>query len=946
MFWPNSDTSLARKNLRQALSSLRHVLEPAPMPLGSVLLSKHDSVQLNPEAINTDVFKFEQLIRESRKEEQGALLSQAVQLYKGDLLPGFNDDWIWSERIRLEDLYLSALSRLSEIEPPDVAIGHLRTAVSREPFNEEWHIRLIERYLQIGRAQRAVDQFNELENALRDNFGQRPSANSRALFERARQLLGDPVPLIQAQDRIPATSKPPTPIVRLPFVADRYFGRTDEAHLVCSQLENGSSRLVTIMGPAGVGKTRLSIECAKLLSQRQSWNIWFVPLAERFNASEIYEVIIAAMDPQHRVSSSELSRIGELTGGQPTLLVLDNLEQIADHAGSYVARLLAENPNISCLASSRQPLQIAAERVVPIEPLPLPQLGVTELAQLVEFSSIQLFLDRCQSIRPDLQLNVRNASAIASLCIQLDGVPLALEIAAGLSNNFSPNQMLNNLPVRQTELASRRRDKPERHRSLRAAIDWSYDILSPDLQKLFLRFSVFRGGFTLDAAWKVCAYEWSEELDSLGACIEAIRSLQEKSLVRSQAEQSEQEPYYSMLTAFREYAEDHLSADELVLLRDRHAQYFASKAAPDRPFSCVKEQTALHLSVERNVDNFTSAIEFSLSKGNLERCILLLGILSIRWLVRGPTIIERRLIRDIANQSGLSQLSAPLRVQFQRMLGTTYIRSGDYEQAYDACSLAVEVAKREGDDTLLATCFSGLSICAGYLGRLEESLSLNERVLSLVGRDNLSLTERSYLGIGSVLWNEGRLAEASNAFDRARTVSVNLRGGEPDVLIVINQARVALDLGRHKESFRLAHEAIRISRRLQDDFSLAVVLTVVSRYHQVVGNFEAALATNLEALEKCQQGDFLFWILQCLRNHALIWVDMGQYQEATTLLAATHETFDSQRSIDKGDVDRALDTIRAAIPKAQFEASWAKGLAMGRQEAIRFVVASKVVDVL
>jgi len=941
MLWPDADILVSRRNLRQALSSLRHALEPAPMPTGSVVRSIHDSVQLNTDTVTSDVAEFESLVEQSRRADEPeralALLSDAVQLYKGDLLPGFNDDWIWPERLRLEDLYLSALSRLSDGEDADEAIAHLRIGIIREPFNEEWHQKLIKRYLEVGWPDKALDQFAELELALSESFGQRPSEESRRLAERAhRDLKGQNRP-IHRDFSSAVRSKPDEIKVVLPHFANRYFGRDTEIKTICKALEESGSRLVTILGPAGVGKTRLSVQCATGIAERMPWNIWFVPLADRFKSSEIFEAIIAAMAPQNGGVEAEVARIAELTEGRMTLLVLDNLEQIAEDVGEYVAQLLDQAPNIVCLASSRQALQISAEQVIAIEPLPLPTEGQTKIPELAAIPSIQLFIDRCQTIRPDLQFNERNSSAIVTLCSRLDGLPLAIEIAAGLSNSFSPAQMVDHMPVKQTGLTSRRRDVPARHKSLRAAIDWSFYLLTPDLQTLFRQLCVFRGGFTLESVSEVCHFTTTGCKANLEATLEALQGLQERSLVMSQPSESGQAPRFSMLTAFREYAEDLHTDEELIAIRELHAEYFVRQAAPDRPFTSIDEQTSRHLAIELDYENYISALEFSLAGGLLERCVRLLGILSTRWLTRGPKVAERKIIRQIAEERGLCRLDAALRVQLQRMLGTTFIRSGEYEAAYEACQRATKIAQDEGDRLLLATCYSGLAVCAGFLGRLDECLGLNERVLALVGSDDLSLAERSYLGIGSVHWNFRRFAEASAMFDKARAVSVKLRGGEPDAMIVSNQARVALDLGRAGESLRLAHEAIRISRRLHDDFSLAVALTVVSHYHLYQKNLEAAVATNLEALEKCRQGDFPFFVLQCLRNQALFWIEMDRFEAATTLLAATSEMDNSQRSMDVEDEQETIARIKRNLTPLKFENAWAKGLAMDRVEAIRFV---------
>jgi non-specific serine/threonine protein kinase len=488
--------------------------------------------------------------------------------------------------------------------------------------------------------------------------------------------------------------------------------------------------------------------------------------------------------------------------------------------------------------------------------------------------------------------------------------------------------MVRHLPLNITELKSRRRDLPERHRSLKAAIDWSYQSLSPNLQSLFLDLCAFRGGFELDSLTQVCLPD-----SDLTQAWESLNSLLERSLVRLAPSEESQSPRFRLLMAFREFAVEHIPSQRLSEVKERHANYFA-RQSNDEPFRSVQEQTARHLAIELDYDNYLAAVEFSLKCDDLERAVSLLQILATRWLTRGPRSAETNLIKEMANHPDAQSLSVTARVKLLRMLGTTYIRTGNYLAAYQACTEAVQIAESVGDRELLATCYSGLSVCAGFLSRLQECLELNQKVLDLVGDENLVLAERSYLGIGSALWNFGELDRAAESFNRARQISEKLRGGEPDALIVINQARVAVDQNRLDEGFRLAHEAIRTSKRLHDDFTLAVAMTVVSRYHSQRQNFEAASATNLEALQRFKQGDFVYWILQCLRIQALIWIEQKRYAEAATLFAASSELTSSERRFDSEEDRKALETIQSALTPNEYETAWARGLMMERGEAV------------
>jgi predicted ATPase len=873
-----------------------------------------DSIQLNSTHVETDVQELQELAAGARKTRDREALLRARELYAGELLPGFTEEWILLERLRLEDLYLSLLRMSARGEEPEEAIAQLQVALAQDPLDERLHIEVMRRYLALGARDRALDQYERLKSALEQSFGRAPSPEATQLAARARMSANEGVPV---PSDIPDQPSRESPRVSLPVQSNRFFGRTRETQELLEKLEDPDTRLLTVLGPAGVGKTRLTSEVATRVAGELGWDAWFVPMAERFNAGELGEAILTAIEPNRTRHENEAERLGQLTRDRRSLVVLDNLEQIAEDAGAILKPLLLAAPNVVILASSRQPLNVAEERLYPIEPLPL--------GGGFDSPSMQLFIDRCRAVRPDLRISPRNAEAIASLCARVDGMPLAIEIVAGLGSTLSPTQLVNHLPDHITGLESRRKDVPDRHRSLGAAIDWSYGYLDPQLQAVFRGLSVFRGGFTVDAIQEIC---------SPRNPFQAIQSLVERSLALCLPEQEGLPPRFSLLVAFREYGAERLTADEMHELRERHAEFYLRLAPPNRPFWSIEEQTAAHAAIEAEYDNLTSAIEFSLDEGNLDRCIGLLQVLSVRWLSRGPRATERRLIAAISNNGGLDQLRPELRVQVKRMRGTTFIRSGDYQAAYDACREAVRIAEDTQDLPLLATCYSGLSVCAGYLSRFEECLELNRQVLQLVGDQDLILAERSHLGMGSVLLSYGRLDEAAEALSEARRISQALRGGEPDALIVVNQARVALDRGKPDHALALVGEAMRISKRLHDEFTLAVALTVLCRCQMLAGDFTAAIATNLAALERCVQGDFPFFVELCLRTHARLWAEQRPRPEAVTLAVSVADA----QALPESDEQVALQKLQAQLMPEEFELARARGLGMTLNAAVQMVL--------
>jgi predicted ATPase len=319
----------------------------------------------------------------------------------------------------------------------------------------------------------------------------------------------------------------------------RFFGREEEIAWLTAALRVPETRLVTLTGPGGSGKTRLAIAVAGRLQEEYTGGEpagtggpWFVPLAEVAEAWRIGDAIREAMHLPPSADGEPLEQVVAALSPQPSLLVLDNFEQLVGEGALTVRSLLERVPRLTCIVTSRQRLNLAAEQEFPVLPLPVPvvrgKLRVespakthpsdrsdpsdlstpnSQLPTLLDCPSVQLFVDRARAVRRDFQVTERNAAAVAELCVRLEGLPLAIELAAARAQVLSPEQMLGQLKRRFDLLVSRQQDMAPRHRSLRAAIEWSFHLLPPDLRQFFTRLSIFRGGWTLEAAEAICGEE-------------------------------------------------------------------------------------------------------------------------------------------------------------------------------------------------------------------------------------------------------------------------------------------------------------------------------------------------------------------------------------------------------------------------------------------------------
>ena len=471
-----------------------------------------------------DLDRFERLVAQGR-------YAEALELWRGEPLADVELDAPERARLaelRLRTLELDADARLALGEHDDL-IPELEALVAEEPLREAFRRRLMLALYRAGRQTDALDLFRETRRLLADELGLEPSP---ALAELERAILRHD-PSLQAPKR---KAK-----LRLPTPASPFVGRNLDVASVCAQLRD-EARLLTLTGPGGIGKTRLAIESAASLGPELADGAIFVDLAPTADAALVPATIAAVVAGEGQGSSALEAAVARLRPLE-TLLVLDNFERLLD-AAPVVAELLEQAPRLRVLVTSRAPLRLAAEREYAVQPI---DVGEDALA---------IFVNRAQAADPAFRLG-EDTDTVVAICASLDGLPLALELAAARVRVLTPAQLLERLRAPLAVLGGGVRDLPERQRTLRATIDWSYDLLEPREQQLFARLAVFAGGCTLDAAEAVC----DAELDSLSALLDSslLRRMQTR---------------FRMLDTVREYALELDGSD----VRERHAHYFTSYA--------------------------------------------------------------------------------------------------------------------------------------------------------------------------------------------------------------------------------------------------------------------------------------------------------------------------------------------------------------------------------
>jgi len=474
----------------------------------------------------------------------------------------------------------------------------------------------------------------------------------------------------------------------LPTQLTSFLGRQRE--LAEARPLLADSRLLTLTGPGGTGKTRLSLQIATDESDRFPDGIYFVPLGTLSQADLVLPTIAQAVglvDP----GVEPLDRLAESIGSKSLLLVLDNFEQVID-AAPQIAELLARAPKLSALVTSRSPLRVYGEREYPVPPLGVPDpKHLPDLEQFSTFESVALFVERAMAVRPDFAVTGINAPAIAEICVRLDGLPLAIELAAARVRVLSPQAIMDRLGDRMALLSSGARDLPERQQTLRGAIAWSHELLDETDRRIFARLAVFAGGATLDAIAQV-VLDPGERADPL----DAVASLVDKSLARQESE-PDGEPRFRMLETIREYAMEKLTErGEADLLRERHAAWVVALAEDSAPRVFGEEQRPILDRYELEHDNIRAALAWAVANGRTETALRILAASWRFWQMRGFLAEARESAERVLVLPGSVELPDARAAALEAAGGIAYWQA-DIVASRAWYGEALELARASGD---------------------------------------------------------------------------------------------------------------------------------------------------------------------------------------------------------------------------------------------------------
>jgi predicted ATPase/transcriptional regulator with XRE-family HTH domain len=720
---------------------------------------------------------------------------------------------------------------------------------------------------------------------------------------------------------------PPT---NLPAQPTLLIGRDEDVAAIHKRLLQPESRLLTLTGPPGIGKTRLALQVAADVLDDFTDGVFSIALAPISDANLVATTIASTLGIAEGGPRTPLERLQAYLRDKQMLLVLDNFEQILA-AAAQIAELLAACPWLKILATSRSPLRIRQERQMPVSPLAVPDLAyLPDVENVIHYSAVTLFLERAQAIKPDFSLTQENAPTVAAICTRLDGLPLAIELISARVKLLSPAALLERLGGRLMLQSDGLRDIEARHRTLNAAIDWSYKLLSADEQTLFRRLGVFVGGWTLEAAGEVCAENLKLNV------LDGLASLLDKNLLK-QDTRSDREPRFMMLETIREYALQQLVAsDELDTLRLHHIDYFIKLAEGAEAHVFGREQIAWFDQLEVEFDNLRAALTWSLDSETGLRLAAALG-----WFFSERTHWNEGfgwLERVVAANPNAppSLLSKALHTA-----GALASLAGNGLRARTLCEQALILARAANDRWNIAWSLSHLG---GYVqertdqgaATLEESLALFREIDDAMGITH-GLIRRAWAA----------LCQNDYPYGRVLLEEAEIRAHQAGDKVIIAWITHFMGLLAYQQGQDLIHTKTLIENSLTL-FREARFQTGVKNALVWLGLLELELGNLMEAQTRTQE------VLMSLRDIepsnrylpdtlvtlARIASARGQFERAARLLGATNSIIPALKretsAFPKFDSDIA--TLREQLGEAAFAEAWAAGKAMTPEQAAAYAL--------
>lgn len=948
LLWADTTEENARKNLRHELWRLRQALETKTPRKNVVSYLLVDEIAIGFNAASDywlDVAAMQKALAKSVTADE---LIETVSLYQGELLPGFYDDWVVLERERVRGVYEQKMARLLDLLVEAkrweevLEWGERWIALGQTP--EPAYRALMLTYSAKGDRAKVALTFQRCVTALRDDLGVEPSPATQALFE---QLSSGERPVSPPQQSVPATqpqsTASPERTTNLPVPLTSFIGREKELKEIAKLLS--AWRLLTLTGPGGVGKTRTAIQTANDSIDQFRNGVWWVDLAPLRDEARVPQTVAEVLGVPELAGQPLIETLKIFLRDKRCLLVLDNCEHLITACAQLADDLLSHCANLRILATSREALGIAGERVYQMPTLSLPESRHPTFADLlIEYESIRLFVERASAVKSDFTLNERNAAAVLAICRRLDGIPLALELAAARVKLLTVEHIAERLNDRFNLLTQGSRTALPRQQTLRAAIDWSYDQLLEEARVLFQRLSVFAGGFTLEAAEGIC----SEAPLTPPTLLDVLTRLVDRSLVN--VERQGDDTRFRMLETIREYACEKLdAAGETARLSQRHRDFFIAFAEQAEPQLKGAAQFEWLDRLEVEHDNWRAAWDCAI-ESDAELALRLASALLDFWWMRGnPGEGREWLAKLLPRTESWGQMAR--RARALSIAGQLAYLQRDFASARALLVQSLAMARTAGDEKEMAIALLWLARtaarqrddpaaqaysqeCLAIYERLQDgwgmAMAISQSATMAVAQGQYAVAEERYLQsvakfqalgdrfrMGFPLNGLGELARLLGDYERAgkfyqQHIELLRAQGSRGALLIpsVNMAWVSLHQGEYRQAQTLFEEGVKLSKEFGNQTT----------------------------------------ILSCLAGFASIRAMTGKTAQAARLFGAVEALLEGIRMArrmdpaDQKEFDHYVRAARAQLDEAAFAQAWKEGRAMTLDQAVVYALEGKPSD--
>ncbi|HEY6540937.1 MAG TPA: tetratricopeptide repeat protein, partial [Ktedonobacteraceae bacterium] len=754
------------------------------------------------------------------------------------------------------------------------------------------------------------------------------------------QPKGEAAPIDHQQPNTLEVIQKPKPIWKVPALFTSFIGREQDVADICALLKQPEVRLLTLLGPGGIGKTRLSVQVATGLRDSFADGICFVHLAAVYDPKLVVSAIAEELEIREVGAQSLIDQVKVSLRDKRFLLVLDNFEQVVE-AAPQVEELLIACPALKILVTSRVVLHVQGEQEFSVSPLALPNLKqLPEGESLSQFAAVALFIQRARAVLPSFQLNAANARTIAEICVRLDGLPLAIELAAARIKLLPPQALLSRLSQRLQVLTSSTRSLPERQQTLRNTLKWSYDLLDAQEQQFFRRLSVFVGGWTLEAAEVVVGRTIEHAAFSL---LDGIASLLDKSLL-IQVEHEEWEPYLIMLETIREYGTECLvESGEAAAFQRAHALYYLAWVEQAEPHLKDAQQLTWLARLEREQENLRAALQWLIEQQETELALRFCGALWRFWLIRGYWSEGRRWLESALK---LPQAEQPTTARAKALCsaGRFAIRLGDIAAGRSLLESGVTLYRQLEDkqgltESLIMWDKNSLHAPTALRPHLEESVVLAREV-----GDQWTLAS-SLQDLGWFFLGHDEPVAARPLLQESATIFRELGDTHSLISVLTALSRVAVYQENLIQAAEFAQESLVLARTLDNRPDVAEALNYIANTKSIQGDFAQAIVYWQELLVLARElGDKhnIAAALSCLGETAL---SQSNYAQAEAL---SYESLQIVRELDDkshiaillsllGDIKRSIGEITQAV------AYYTEGLLLAQEVGIKMNIGFNIV---